>query len=63
MDSELVMGDDRSFAPDTYSDSNTNPDNVADVHSTSINEGFDDITQLVGMGWFMQNKQSAFGND
>jgi hypothetical protein len=29
------------------------PDNVADVHSTSINEGFDDITQLVGMGWFM----------
>ena len=57
------MGDDPSFAPDTYSDSNTNPDNVADVHSTSINEGFDDITQLVGMGWFMQNKQSAFGND
>jgi len=51
--SGLVMGDDRSFAPDTYSDSNTNPGNVADAHSTSINEGFDDITQLVGMGWFM----------
>jgi hypothetical protein len=53
VDSGLVMGDDRSFAPDTYSDSNTNPDNVVDAHSTSINEGFDDMRQMVGMGWFM----------
>jgi hypothetical protein len=53
VDSGLVMGDDRSLAPDTYSDSNTNPDNLADAHSTSINEEFDDITRLVGMSWFM----------
>jgi len=47
------------FFPDD--DSNTNPDSVADVHSNSINEGFDDITQLVGMGWFMQNNSQPLG--